>query len=849
MATPLATPLLDLGIENPNFFEGRLLTAAALRADQEANRARQRQLGRAIGAGVVEGLWVTLESNGVDGSDPVVSVSRGLAFNRKGQALEIAKEKQEIVLATAPEADRPTDAGLFHTCSPSRKNAPTGAGVYVLVLSPASGYSEEKAPMSGLGTGTISAGCGRRWAVEGVQLRLVALNPLTVSDLSDATKSLLADDLLGAIDAPRLSKLRNVLAHLCFGTEALRRWPADPFAAEDGAPALTTYGALDDLRAAGQLTDCDVPLALLYWTLSGVQILDNWSVRRCPSPPACSDDWPSLSGARRRRETEAAFFQFQEHLEWLSTQVRIRLTTEARSYFLYLPSAGLVPVRGPGAPTGWSTDAFFAGLTSGGPTEIVGAQLVPLLQESASYGPVDLERSAVLQLYQIEENLSAGSRQRYVVFTTRAVHGPIERDGVALSFEQAWTVYGGLVKRRVFQPPETNGDALGARFTILSTLQEVRTVAGREGTLAAGRHLDQRAALAAFDRLYSSQTELAKTFAAQIPGIVDTQNREDFAATLATYLDEAGPDQQPSLAAAIAARDLPATVAAQNAINHFVGTWSGDGVAIGFIKVHHRSSPRGVEMAAGDDRPYPHLFTVTNSTDRLLKNIVLEVTVTGAGIDWEDAVRLLDADGNEIDHLALPSTGSRDVVVAVTVPADASIGEQAVIGVSASVGPPHDKTARAELVTTISEAPGVPVTHSVTFDRITAPSDADADDLPEGGRLTFGFDLLFSASEEPTEAVFDFRVTLDADPAPTLQEWFVDFVGRERIDEGGGVFSTPVTLEDGKVLRRLLVRLRGPLARGPEDKVVTVRAQPVARDLAIDSPVAGPFTVRLRGTN
>lgn len=421
MATPLATPLLDLGIENPNFFEGRLLTAAALRADQEANRARQRQLGRAIGAGVVEGLWVTLKSSGVDGSDPVVAISRGLAFNRKGQALEIAKEKQEIVLAAAAEADRPTDAGLFHPCSPSGKVAATGEGVYLLVLSPASGYSEETAPMSGLGTGTIGAGCGRRWAVEGVQLRLVALNPLTVSDLSDATKSLLQDELLAATDAPRLSKLRNVLAHLCFGTEALTRWPADPFATESGTPALASYGALDDLRAAGRLTDCDVPLALLYWTLSGVRFLDNWSVRRCPSPPACSDDWPSLARNRRRREGAATLFQFQDHLADLLGVPGPPPSVTAKESFRWLPAVGLLPLPTSGV-RGVSEASFLQDITRRDPTPFMdGTRLRELLDLALDHPPIDLSAPEMIWTYQIRQNHPpppAGSVNPYVVFAS-----------------------------------------------------------------------------------------------------------------------------------------------------------------------------------------------------------------------------------------------------------------------------------------------------------------------------------------------------------------------------------------------------------------------------------------------
>jgi hypothetical protein len=409
MAKALATPLLDLGIENPNFFEGRLLTAAALRSDQEANRARQRQLGRAVGAGVVEGLWVTLLSDGADGSDPVVAVSRGLAFNRKGQALEIVKEREEIALTGAVAGSTPSDAGLFRTCSPpSGQVAATGEGVYVLVLSPASGFGAETAPMSGLGTGKIAAGCGRKSAVEGVQARLVPLNPLTVSGLGESTRELLQGQLLGATDAAGLSKLRNVLAHLCLGTEALARWPADPFATEDGEPAFAAYGALDDLRAAGRLTDCDVPLALLYWTLAGVRFVDNWSVRRRPSPPPCDETWPTLSGGRRRAEAEAAFFQFQEQAAEILSRMRNPSTITARSRFRWLPPAALVPLATSGRQ-GFAHPDFWTGLTLRDPTEsetlyLDGARLDELFAASFTQPPIDTESGELLWIYRVRQN-------------------------------------------------------------------------------------------------------------------------------------------------------------------------------------------------------------------------------------------------------------------------------------------------------------------------------------------------------------------------------------------------------------------------------------------------------------
>src|ERR1044072_1835840 len=54
----LLEPLLEGGIANTNFFNGRLLSAEDLRAEQKASRQQRSQLGLAIGAGVVDGLWV-----------------------------------------------------------------------------------------------------------------------------------------------------------------------------------------------------------------------------------------------------------------------------------------------------------------------------------------------------------------------------------------------------------------------------------------------------------------------------------------------------------------------------------------------------------------------------------------------------------------------------------------------------------------------------------------------------------------------------------------------------------------------------------------------------------------------
>src|SRR3712207_3968263 len=89
MSRELLEPILQGGIRNTNYFNGRLLTAEDLKADQAATRRRQELLGQAIGEGVVSGLEVSIFSDGTDGNLPVLSLTPGLAINGEGQTLAL----------------------------------------------------------------------------------------------------------------------------------------------------------------------------------------------------------------------------------------------------------------------------------------------------------------------------------------------------------------------------------------------------------------------------------------------------------------------------------------------------------------------------------------------------------------------------------------------------------------------------------------------------------------------------------------------------------------------------------------------------------------------------------------
>lgn len=408
----LLEPFLEGGIANTNFFNGRLLSAEDLRAEQTAGRQQRAQLGRAVGEGVVEGLWVEMAAGGGELA-ATLKVSAGLALNRNGQPLALPADT-EVALVRALDAAA-ADAGLFAPClPPSQTTVVAGTGVYVLAVSPASGYTG-RAPMSGLGdTGLSSPGCGSRYAVEGVQFKLAELD-LNKLELPDETLAEAAT-LLEATDAAGRSKLRNLLAHLCYGGEELRLKARDLFAPSAGGSA--GYGAVDALRRQGSLNDCDVPLALLYWTTGGVQFVDAWAVRRSPGVPSSAGLFAPFIAERRVREAEAMFLQFQEQLRETHADEPGLDQMVASERFAFLPPVGMLPLEGPGGTAGFTHEQFFAGQSYRVPHYIEAAVAEPLMRLAINYGPVSLARQEPFWLYQV---LDGSAPRPYLIFVTAYV--------------------------------------------------------------------------------------------------------------------------------------------------------------------------------------------------------------------------------------------------------------------------------------------------------------------------------------------------------------------------------------------------------------------------------------------
>jgi hypothetical protein len=374
----LQQPILDGGIRSINFFNGRLLSARDLTREQSANREADRRLGQAVGEGIAYGLEVS-KSTASTQQSPVVTVESGLAINRLGQTLMLSAKTEIALVRQATPGPGNTDP--FSECAPLQSGTyVAGAGVYLLTIAPAQGTEGRAATHS---LESTNASCNTDTTVNAVQFRLTQL-----------------DQQISATDMLDQNKLRNLIAYKCFGVDSTSKFPVDPFTTN-----LEKYGLLDDLRPTW-LTECEVPLAILYWTLvDGLKFIDLWSVRRRLARRLTDKTWPFLTSERTAREGEAMYLQFQSQL---------------KDHFKYLPAAGLLPVGGNG---GFDYATFFNEITIRQPIFIEGAQLRSLFQESFEYPPVETSSELVFYLYIVRENVQqslagALSTQSYIVFAS-----------------------------------------------------------------------------------------------------------------------------------------------------------------------------------------------------------------------------------------------------------------------------------------------------------------------------------------------------------------------------------------------------------------------------------------------
>lgn len=305
------------GLRAPHYVNGRLLTAEDLVDEQRAVLDRLAWVGQAAGHGVVDGLLVRAAT----GSNTSLTLTPGLGVTRSGAPIRLATATTLPLVLTASTPAPADDAGRFRTCDLSGGGSggtSVPGGAYVVTAAPASRF-EGEAPLRAAPGSILPPGCAARWEVEGVQVKAIRLDGFNPSGS-------------GVTDLNR----RNLLAHWCFGSLALRDLARDPFSFDDA------FGGLDGLGTA-DLTPCDLPLAVFHWTGSALTFVDPWPARRRLVRPHALESWSGLLSDRRVADAQARFLQFQEQVDALARSGSPS-TTSGPERFRFLPPVGFLPI-------------------------------------------------------------------------------------------------------------------------------------------------------------------------------------------------------------------------------------------------------------------------------------------------------------------------------------------------------------------------------------------------------------------------------------------------------------------------------------------------------------------------
>lgn len=206
----LDTAFITEGLAHIAFWNGRVLTAEDLRDEQLANHLARRQLGRALGSGVAHGMRVSTSA-----TLGQINVSAGLAIDTLGQVVELPVDVT-VSLVVPPETAHGDD--LFTVCQPLASNSPTGTGVYLLVVRPATRSQSSVAGVSAFGNG-VATECGPKYTVDGISFRLVGVDAsVLAADLGHDAADVAVLDTVGSASVSDTA--RNILAHLFLDTRA-----------------------------------------------------------------------------------------------------------------------------------------------------------------------------------------------------------------------------------------------------------------------------------------------------------------------------------------------------------------------------------------------------------------------------------------------------------------------------------------------------------------------------------------------------------------------------------------------------------------------------------------------------
>lgn len=449
MPTDLNVPITEGGLRHIPFFNGRVLTAEDLQTEQAARAAERRRVGRAVGTGVLDGLFVQRAS------DTTVTVQAGQGLAPSGRVVELPQTTEVTVVSSIEREETAGTKGQFAGCSAREVTINAGSDAYLLVAEPASEVRGQT-PRTGLGGDGAAQGaageCGAKHRVEGAKLRLVHLDTsddaLVPPSLADGDGESDIQVLADAVEMARengekprpedVSKLRNVLAHVCLRTPSARTDTASLYdtlrrqSRGEMSDPIGSDGPIDVLRERARerdkVDDLDdaVPLGLIYWSGDRIEFVDAWSLRRRIHRP--DPQHPAPATARRRAETEAATYQFQAHVadlvRRLSFRERVRVRVE--KYVRFLPPFGTIPSENE-RQSGFDRHVFFENLATRPPLFIEGDTLRHLMSRASRFSSFRVSTEQLVWRYKVRQDVQSGGRDdqpSFVAFTSGFVpHG------------------------------------------------------------------------------------------------------------------------------------------------------------------------------------------------------------------------------------------------------------------------------------------------------------------------------------------------------------------------------------------------------------------------------------------
>jgi hypothetical protein len=126
------TIVVDTARRRPFYFDGRFLTAADLSADQDYQRARQSDLAQSLGAGVVQGLMVSVKP-GATAASPVIDIQPGVGITPAGDIVNIDAAKSIKLEEIGDESNLDVQLGVKLLPTAATRNR---SGLFVLALRP-----------------------------------------------------------------------------------------------------------------------------------------------------------------------------------------------------------------------------------------------------------------------------------------------------------------------------------------------------------------------------------------------------------------------------------------------------------------------------------------------------------------------------------------------------------------------------------------------------------------------------------------------------------------------------------------------------------------------------------------